>query len=564
MALLKKKKKKKPLRKTGSAVGVQSALRPEYINKLPPCVGNCPSGTDIRGWITTIAQREKLGLSEEEAYTKAWQQLVETNPFPSVMGRVCPHPCEDHCNRVAKDGAVSINATERFIGDWALEKKLPLCKIEGEEAKPESVGVIGAGPAGLSFAYQLARRGYSVTVYEKHNIAGGMLYWGIPFYRQPADVLESEINRIVDMDGIELKLGCEIGKDITTDEIKSKHKAVFLGIGAHKGKILSIPGEEGPGVWAGTDYLFRYNNGEKVDIGKKVAVIGGGDTAIDAARAARRDGAEATILYRRTRTEMPAIESEIEDALKEDVKIEYLVAPVEVKRDGDKVKAVVVQKMELGEPDDSGRRRPVPIEGSEYEVEIDSLIPAISQEPDWNSIEDLGPEGRWLEADSHGKVRDNVWAGGDVLNLGLATIAVYQGRCAAEAIHAELRGIDPPAKDIRPDIPKERVKMEIEDVYPSKPKVEPIHRSHEEWLSKPNDEITAKITNEQFLEEMTRCLSCGQCFGCERCWMYCTPSCFSKAVELKAGEPYYLFKPDVCDGCKKCGDECPCGFIDMV
>ncbi|MCP4599462.1 MAG: FAD-dependent oxidoreductase [Proteobacteria bacterium] len=563
MALLKKKKKKKPFKQSGTSVGAQSSLRPQLVNKLPPCVGHCPSGTDIRGWITLIAQREKLGLSEEEAYTKAWQKLVETNPFPSVMGRVCPHPCEDSCNRTAKDGSVSINAVERFIGDWALQKELPLSKIEGEDQKPESVGVIGAGPAGLSFAYQLARRGYSVTVYEKQAVAGGMVYWGIPFYRQPADLLESEIKRIVDL-GVELKLGCEVGKDISVDELKTKHKVVFLGIGAHKGKILAIPGEEGPGFWTGTDYLFRYNNGEKVDVGKSVAVIGGGDTAIDAARAARRAGADVTILYRRTRTEMPAIDSEIEDAMKEDVKIEYLVAPIEIKRNGDKVKSVVVQRMELGEPDDSGRRRPVPIEGSQYEIEIDTIVAAISQEPNWGTLGDLGPEGRWLEADPSGKVRDSVWAGGDVLNLGLATIAVYQGRCAAESVHAELRGIEPPLPDIRPDIPKERIKIELEDIYPSKQRAKITHRPSEEWLSKPNDEIVGTIANEQFLEEVSRCLSCGQCFGCERCWMFCTPSCFSKAEKLQAGEPYYPVKLDVCDGCKKCSDECPCGFIDMV
>lgn len=563
MGLLKKNKKKKPLRTGGSAATKQSSLRPQYVTKLAPCIGHCPSGTDIRGWITIIAQREKLGLSADDAYTQAWQKLVETNPFPSMMGRVCPHPCEDNCNRVHKDGAVAINAVERFIGDWALEKKLPLPKIDGEDSKPESVGVIGAGPAGLSFAYQMARRGYKVTVYEKSEKAGGMVYWGIPFYRQPADVLEAEIQRIGAM-GVEIQYNCEVGKDIKVDELRKKHQVLFLAIGAHKGRILSIPGEKGDGVFTGTEYLYRVNNGETVDVGKSVAVIGGGDTAIDAARAARRAGAEVTILYRRTRTEMPAIESEIEDALKEKIKIEYLVAPVEVKRSGDKVAAVVVQKMELGEPDSSGRRRPVPVEGSEYEVAVDSVVAAISQEPDWGDLGDLGPEGRWLEADDFFKVRDGVWAGGDVLNLGLATIAVFQGNWAAQSVHAELRGLEAPRKDNRPPIPKERVKMEIEDVYPSKPAAKRDHRPENEWLSKPDEEIVQGLNNDQFLEEMTRCLSCGQCFGCERCWMYCTPSCFSKNAGLKHGEPYYLVKLDTCDGCKKCGDECPCGFIDLV
>jgi NADPH-dependent glutamate synthase beta subunit-like oxidoreductase/Pyruvate/2-oxoacid:ferredoxin oxidoreductase delta subunit len=562
MGLLKKPKKKKPLRTTGGAAATQaSTLRPQQIKKIAPCGSNCPSGNKIREWIQIIAQRDKMKVGEEEAFTRAWKLLVETNPFPAVMGRVCPHPCEDDCNRVDKDGAVSINALERFIGDWALEKGLALSKIEGEGPKEESIGVIGSGPAGLSFAYQLARRGYPVTVYEKTDKAGGMLYWGIPFYRLPADVLEKEIRRIVDL-GVELKLNTCVGEDISVDEIKQKHKVLFLGVGAHKGRLLKVPGEEGPRVWTGTEYLYRVNNGEKVDVGKKVAVIGGGDTAIDAARAARRAGAKVTILYRRTRVEAPAIDSEIEDALKEGVEIQFLVAPVELKRDGDQLKAVVVQKMELGEPDDSGRRRPVPIEGSEYEIPIDSLIAAISQEPDWDPLPGLGPEGRWLEADERGKVRDCVYSGGDALNLGLATIAVGQGRQAALAVHAELRGTEPPP--LKPDLPmvdKKRIKLDV-DVYEAKPRAERAHRPAEEWLSKSDEEIDLGITREQFLDEVARCFSCGNCFGCERCWMFCTPGCFKKVDSPGPGN-YYTIKLDTCDGCKKCEDECPCGFIDM-
>ncbi|MBW1806776.1 MAG: FAD-dependent oxidoreductase [Deltaproteobacteria bacterium] len=558
MGLLKKKKKKGGLRIGGAAATQQSTLRPVRLTKLPPCIEHCPSGTDIRGWITTIAQREKFGLSDEEAYKQAWLTLVETNPFPSMMGRVCPHPCEDECNRTAKEGAVSINALERTIGDWALEKKLSLPILE-EDKKDESIGVIGAGPAGLSFAYQMARRGYPVTVYEKTSKPGGMVLWGIPFYRQPEDVLQNEIQRIIDL-GIELKLNTTVGKDISIDELKSKHKVIFLGIGADKGRLLSAPGEEGPGVFTGTEYLYKVNNGETVEIGKKVAVIGGGDTAIDAARVARRAGAEVTILYRRTRTEMPAIDSEVEDAIKEDIKIEFLVAPIEIKRAGDKVSAVVVQKMELGEPDDSGRRRPVPIEGSEYDVPIDSLIAAISQQADWSPLGELGPEGKWIEADKHGKVRDGLYCGGDALNLGLATIAIGQGRLAAEAADAALREKPEPKSEEIPKIGKDRIKL---DFYDEKARVERKHRPTEEWLSKPDEEIDLGITSEQFLEEINRCFSCGLCFGCERCWMYCTPSCFSKVAKLTPGQPFYDIKLDTCDGCKKCADECPCGYIDM-
>jgi NADPH-dependent glutamate synthase beta subunit-like oxidoreductase/Pyruvate/2-oxoacid:ferredoxin oxidoreductase delta subunit len=562
MGLLKKTDKKKPMRMGGASTTQQSNLRPSQVEKLAPCIANCPAGNDVRKWLNIIAQREKTKLSQEEAYLQAFESLAATNPFPALLGRVCPHPCEAHCNRVHKEGAVSINALERFIGDWSLEKKVPLPKVEGEAAKTESIGVVGAGPAGLSFAYQMARRGYPVTVYEKTDKPGGMTYWGIPFYRLPESVLTAEVQRIRDL-GVDIQFNTKLGRDITAAQLKQKHKAVFVAIGADQARMLRIPGEDGEGVWGGTDYLFQVNEGKKVDVGRKVAVIGGGNTAIDAARIARRSGAEVTILYRRTRDEMPAIEPEIEDALKEQVQIEYLVAPVEIKRTGGKVTAVVVQKMELGEPDDSGRRRPVPIEGSEYEIPIDTVIAAVSQAPDFDSLGELKPADRWYKQDPWFQVAEGVYAGGDVINPDLVTTAVGQGRKAAEAMHAMLQGKDKPIlKDPRPEIPPERIKKEVEDVYPTKQPVQQAHRPVEEWLTKADEEIALGLDEAQFLEEVSRCYSCGLCFGCERCWMFCTPSCFAK-VDVPGPGHYYSIKLETCDGCKKCGDECPCGFIDL-
>ncbi|MBI4859185.1 MAG: FAD-dependent oxidoreductase [Candidatus Riflebacteria bacterium] len=562
MGLLKKDAAKKPLKSLGRVTtgGHTSNLRPQRVEKLPPCIDACASGTKIREWIVTIAQREKLGLTEDAAFTKAWNILVDANPFPSVMGRVCPHPCEAKCNRHGKDGAVAINALERFIGDWALERQLPLPRVE-TDPKPESIGVIGAGPAGLSFGYQMARLGYPVTVYEKYKRPGGMLTYGIPPYRLPGGVLQKEIERILDL-GIELKLGCVIGRDIKVEELKQKHTVLFLGIGAHKGKLMRVPGEKGPGVWAGTEYLNRVSQGETIDLGRSVAVVGGGDTAIDAARVARRSGADVTIFYRRTRTEMPAIDSEVEDAFKEGIKIEFLVAPVAIKRDGEKMTAMVLQRMGLGEPDESGRRRPVPIQGSEYDVPIDSVIAAVSQAPDWGPLEEINPEGKWIEADDGGKFADSVWTGGDVLNLGIASTAIYHGRRAAEMAHAELRGSPRPTHVAQPPISHERIKL---DWYPPKGRGERSHRPVEEWLPKPLEEIYHGITREQFLEETARCFSCGQCFGCERCWMYCTPNAVAK-VDIKETKPghFYMFKLELCDGCKKCAEECPCGVLNMI
>jgi NADPH-dependent glutamate synthase beta subunit-like oxidoreductase/Pyruvate/2-oxoacid:ferredoxin oxidoreductase delta subunit len=559
MGLLKPVTKKPPMRMGGSGATQISSMRPQQVEKLAPCIGNCPSCTDIRGWITTVAQREKLGLSDEQALERAWRMIAEFNPFPAVMGRVCPHPCEDNCNRREKDGGVAVNAMERFVGDWALERGLALSHLD-EEPKAESIGVIGAGPAGLSCAYQLARRGYPVTVYEAFPEAGGMLRYGIPRYRLPREVLDAEIHRILDL-GVELRLDTAVGRDVSVDELHQRHKVVFVGIGAHRGKKLGVPGEDGPGVWTGTEFLNHVNSGETIEVGGRVAVIGGGDTAIDAARVARRLGAAVTIVYRRTRVEMPAIASEIDQAIEEGIEIVFLAAPVAVRRDGEKLVAITVQRMELGEPDGSGRRRPVPLPGSEYEVLVDTVVAAISQEPEAEPVTPLGAADGWFKVDRDGKVADGVWAGGDDVELGLATIAIYQGRRAAETIHAVLRGVEPPpATDARPSIPASRIKF---DQYEAKPRNERAVLGPQERLAQPDAEVDLGITREQFFDEVTRCLSCGSCYNCEKCWMYCQYSCFAKLEDKQPGH-YFKIKLELCDGCKKCAEECPCGFLEMV
>ncbi|TFH64126.1 MAG: FAD-dependent oxidoreductase, partial [Gemmatimonadales bacterium] len=335
------------------------SFSPVQREKSAPCQVGCATSGDVRGWVGIIAQREKMGLSHDDAYARAWRMITEVNPFPSVMGRVCPHPCEDHCNRSALDEPLAINAMERFLGDWALVEALPLERLE-TGSRDEWIGVVGAGPSGLSFAYQLARRGYRVTVYEGREKAGGMLRYGIPDYRLPPAVLEAEIARILEL-GVELKLDTLIGRDVTLEELRERHHALYLGIGAQRGRGLGIPGEDGAGMWTGTEYLNRVNQGEHVELGSSVAVIGGGNTAVDAARAARRSGALVTLLYRRSREEMPAISHEIDDALEEGVELVLLSAPVRLEREDGQPKTLVVHRMELGDPDASGRRRPVPL-----------------------------------------------------------------------------------------------------------------------------------------------------------------------------------------------------------
>lgn len=549
------KEVKKPVIKAGGSTGGEiSPLRPKYAEKTPPCVGNCPSGTDIRGLLTTIAQAEAYGRTNDQAFELAWRLVTEKNPFPATCGRVCPHPCEAGCNRNEKEGPVAVNAIERFIGDFALGKGLKPTKLT-DETRPEKVAVVGAGPAGLSCAYQLARRGYSVTVFEAFSQPGGMLRYGIPAYRLPRQVLDAEIQRILDL-GVNLQCNFVIGKDKSLDDLRSEYKAIFVGLGAHKGIKLRVPGEEAPNVFSGTEFLNKVNSGEEVQVGKKVLVIGGGDTAIDAARVSKRLGADVTLLYRRTRAEMPAIAPEIEGALEEGVAIDYLVAPVEVLvKDGTAVGLKCI-RMELGEPDASGRRRPVPKAGSEFDMEATAIVAAISQEPAFDGFESLRDGKNWIAVDEWGVTKeDGVYSGGDDVELGLATIAISQGRFAAEAIDARFRGLEL-EKRAKPTLVKTdhmKIGWYKEAARHERPHVPAGQRGKD-------TEIELGLTPEQAVDEAKRCMSCGMCMDCETCWMYCTNSCF---VKLPKGE-HYRIKLEVCNGCKKCAEECPCGYIDLI
>ena len=534
----------------------QAVLRwPEQLEKFPPCQDACPSGNDIRGWIATINQSEAQELSREDACTLAWNRLVSTNPFPATMGRICPAPCETRCNRNFKDGAVGIHALERYIGDWALRNRLALPLID-VNPQHESIGVIGAGPAGLSFAFQMARRGYPVTIYEAAPEPGGMLRYGIPEYRLPKNVRDGEIRRILDL-GVDLRLDTRVGREVTLAGLYTRHSRLFLGIGAQQGRSLRIPGEEGPGVWTGVDYLNQVISGRNLTVGDRVVVIGGGNSAINAARVTRRTGAAVFLLYRRTREEMPANEREIEDALQEDINIEYLASPREILRDGSSIRAIIVQKMQLAKPDKSGRRRPVPIPGGEYELPVDSVIAAISQEPAWEDLRGLRPRGIWMECDATGRVDEQMWAGGDVLGLGIASRAIAQGRQAAEVMHAQLRGLGTIAPHKGLAITADQIRL---DYYGEQSPVKQPTSPPEEWLNEPDREICQTIPEDQFQQEITRCFSCGLCFGCQRCWMYCNPSSYTRLQETGPGA-YFSLDLDSCEGCGKCIEICPCGFL---
>lgn len=557
MALM-KQKKKIVIRSGGGASGAEtSTRRPYQEEKLAPCMNACPQGTEIRSVLMTIAQAEKYEIPQEVAFMEAWEILTKKNPLPATCGRVCPHPCEDACNRIGKDGALAINNVERFIGDWGIKKNLPYKKLT-DDIQKEKVAVLGAGPAGLGCAYHLARQGYSVTIFEAFSKPGGMLRYGIPAYRLPHNILDGEIQKILDL-GVELKTNIAVGRDIPYEQVQSKFDAIFVGIGAHKGKGLRLEGEDAPNVFSGVGFLNQVNSGHPVEIGGKVVVIGGGDTAIDAARVALRLGSkEVTILYRRTRNEMPAIEAEIVGAEEEGIVFHFLAAPAELELEDGKVVRMKCQQMVLGEPDSSGRRRPVPIEGDVFTIELTALIPAISQEPDFEGLDNLHEGRDWVKVDDWGKTKeDKTYGGGDVLDLGLVTVALAQGRLAAETIHAQFRGIELKKATSLPLASPDRMILSFyEQALRHECESLPVDQRFDEMWK----EITTTLPEASVIAEAKRCMSCGSCFDCGTCWSYCQDQAIIKPMVY--GQPY-KFKLDFCNGCDKCKEACPCGYIEM-
>jgi len=481
--------------------------------------------------------------------------LVEHNPFPATMGRICPHPCEADCNRSDKDGAVAINSLERFIGDWAIAQNLPL-PVLSKEAQPESIGVIGAGPAGLSFAYQMARRGYPVTVYDSHSQAGGMLRYGIPDYRLPPAVLDAELGRILDL-GVTLVNDIQAGTDIGLKTLQARHKVLFLGLGAQLGRHLELEGEDSDHIWDGTQFLAAHNRGDHPTLGEHVVVVGGGNTAIDAARIARRTGADVSIIYRRQREDMPAIDEEVNAAIEEGVHIHYRGSPTAVVRDESGVMTGIrIQRMRPGPLDESGRAAPEPVPGESFTLLASGLITAISQQSDWHGLEPLAPQGPWLQFGA--EQGSGVVGGGDVTGLNLASHAIGQGKIAAERVHASLRGLPDPVS--MPQQPRIEVKSSY---YDASERVSVPQTTVAQRMNSPDDEVSETISEQAFLHEIERCFSCGLCNGCQLCWMYCGGHGFTRLDSAGPGH-YFAFSADACEGCGQCIELCPTGYLNLA
>lgn len=434
---------------------------PVYLHRTPPCQGSCPSGEDIRGWLNIVHGLEKPapGVAWQE---HAFRRLTAANPFPAVMGRVCPAPCESACNRNSVEDHVGINAVEHFIGNWALEHGLAFPRPQRESGR--RVAIIGGGPAGLACAYHLRLRGHGCTIFESNPKLGGMMRYGIPGYRTPREVLDGEIQRILDM-GVEVRVNCRAGVDVALAELEREYDAVFVGIGAQSGTALQVPGGEAPNCISGISFLRAFNSNALRHVGRRVVVIGGGDTAMDVAAVARRlgyvsekyaipdpqdglgqiekdvaavakrEGAEVTIAYRRPVEKMPASRSEIEAVKREGVKILACVIPVEVVRGSDgRARALRLAEVEWKEGS------MVVKEGTQFDLECDLIVLAIGQKGEFTGMEQFDNGKGLISADKLYRVngQERIYVGGDVIRPHLLTTAVGHARIAADAIDQQL------------------------------------------------------------------------------------------------------------------------------
>jgi len=527
-----------PASSLANHTGNWRTMRPIYVDHLPPCNQGCPAGENIQGW---------LYEAEEGKYEEAWRKMMEDNPFPAIHGRVCYHPCETVCNRGQLDEAVSIHAVERFLGDYAIEQGW---QIEAGVATGKQVLIIGAGPSGLSAAYHLSRMGHAVTIYEAGPKLGGMMRFGIPQYRLPRNIVDAEIARIEDM-GVSIQLN----KKVDNLEMAMKEgpfDAVFLAIGAHLSKRVDIPGPD-TGRMIDALGLLKGMEGEEVPkIGRRVVVYGGGDTAIDAARTAKRLGAEETLLiYRRDREHMPAHDFEVEEALEEGVLTRWLSMIRQM--DGN---AITVEEMKL---DESGFPQPT---GRMETLEADTVILALGQEVDTGFLQDvpgleISPDGVIQVDDRMMTGRLGVFAGGDMVPAERSvTVATGHGKKAARHIDAYLQGFHyakPPSHFVA-------TFDRLNTWYYTD-----ADTSHQPYLNVARrrstfEEVVGGLDVATALLEARRCLSCGNCFECDTCYGVCPDNAI---IKLDPGKRYKI-NLEYCKGCGICVEECPSGAIDMI
>jgi len=623
---------------------------PEYVLSTPPCQGSCPAGEDIRGYLNIVRGVEKpVGGVPMQEY--AWRRLTSANPFPSVMGRVCPAPCESGCNRNEVDDFVGINSVEHYLGEYAIQNNLKFSMPEGVQKSGKKVAIIGGGPAGLSVAYQLTLKGHSCTIFDEHALLGGMMRYGIPGFRTPRDVLDTEIQRIIDL-GVEVKLNVHIGKDITLDQIKKDYDAIFMGMGAQAGRPLPVPGAEAPNVVTAMAFLRAFNDGRLQHVGKRVVVIGGGDTSIDVATVARRlghikatnpadrsehviagqvahdvaevsakEGADVVLCSRAPVEKMNANKHEVDEALAEGIEIRGSITPVSVVVGADG-RATALRVAEL----ETVGGKQVVKEGTEYDIPADLIVSAIGQAVDFTGLDGFDNGKGLISADKHYQVpgQKGIFVGGDVLRPHLLTTAIGHGRIAAESIDHYLNGEDlgkRPKVDVayfdvlRKEIEvglaptqyqsrsKEEVKNEegfakeidlgVRGTCNDKFAVHNFEDRSEKYVipstelflghfpfTPRNKRSFVTLTAEQVLghfeerlealddktvvTEAKRCMSCGLCFECDNCIIYCPQTAVFKVKKAQSTTGRYVDTDySRCIGCHICADVCPTGYIKM-
>jgi NADPH-dependent glutamate synthase beta subunit-like oxidoreductase/Pyruvate/2-oxoacid:ferredoxin oxidoreductase delta subunit len=606
---------------------------PTYIQSTPPCQGSCPSGEDIRGYLNIVRGMEKppAGMSWQEY---AWRRLTEANPFPSIMGRVCPAPCESGCNRNEVEDHVGINAVEHYLGEWAIANGLKYTAPEKTSGK--KVAVIGGGPAGLSCAYQLALKGHEVTIFDEREFLGGMMRYGIPGFRTPREVLDAEIQRILDL-GVQVRLRCRVGTDITLDELRLNFDALFLGMGAQAGRALPIKDCEAPNVVTATSFLRAFNDGRLRHVGKRVVVVGGGDTSIDVATVARRlghiehshptdfesaiaghmahdvaeisvkQGAEVVLTTVFPVDKMQANKHEVEQAQAEGIDIQGSLAPVGIVR-GPDGRATALRLAEC-EAKMVGPRLEIKIkEGTERDIPADLIVSAIGQAVDFTGLEEFDSGKGAVGADRNYQVqgKPGVFAGGDVLRPHLLTTAIGHGAIAADGIDRFLAGEE---QEKRPKIDVHQFDLMRKYVEKgvSLPKVEEplrgtdkasgavhnfdnrsdryviphgqlflghfgfVGRNQRKFVTLTREtalgnfeERLGVLAEQEAVAEAKRCMSCGLCFECDNCVVYCPQLAVKKVPKKEATTGRYVFTDyDRCVGCHICADVCPTGYIQM-
>ncbi len=604
---------------------------PTYVHRTPPCQGSCPSGEDIRGWLNIVRGIEKPP-SNTQWQEYAFKRVTDANPFPAIMGRVCPAPCEDGCNRNEVEDYVGINAVEQFIGDYGLEHGLKLPPAGADTGK--KVAIIGSGVAGLACAYHLRRRGHACTVFEAHEKLGGMMRYGIPGYRVPDDVLDGEIQRILDL-GVEVRTNTKIGEDISFADLRAEFDVVYIALGAQSGMALPVPGGDAPNVISGVAFLQAFNDGRLKHTAGKVLVVGGGDTSMDVAAVARRlghiehkrehdrpenivmgymahdvatvaqhQGADVTLISRESAEIMPATKMEVEHVTQEGVKIRPGLLPVEVIV-GDDGRATGVRVIKT----DWSSGEMVTLEGTESEIECDLLVSAIGQRGDLAGFEELDSGRGLIDADGFYRVKDHpdLFVGGDIIKPHLLTTAIGQASIAAEGIDKFLAGEDPsrrPKVDVHhfhlldklretDHAPGEYQHIQATGTdsadfaihnYEDRSFAEIVpadelflgHFKYEERHKRQESTITADsvlgsfgeriegLTEAQAQLEANRCMSCGMCFECDSCVIFCPQDAIFRVKKTDSTMGRYVDTDYTkCIGCHICEDVCPSGYIKM-